>query len=509
MVVARVDTADNSLQPIALVVLGMHRSGTSALTGVLSLLGCAMPQSLIPPNENNPKGYFESLKIYSLNDELLATKGSSWDDWRPLPARWYTTNDVAVLKAKAAATLTAEFGSNGLLALKDPRICRLLPFWRKVWKAAGLRVRFVCVHRNPYEVAASLAHREGWPEAVGQLLWLRHVLEAEVSSRGKTRTFVSYDMLMRDWRGTAESIARALKVQWPKSIEIAATEVERFLSADLRHFNSTRIERNIHDQLRGWVQIVWEILDRWAETSESKKDYKTLDRVKAAFDGAAPTFDLFAQMVDDLARRTADLNDQLAGSQVTASRLAADKSDLEQRLHQIESALHQRSHEADEVHQENQKQAKALEESSTAIRQLQDDNALLREQRSYADRQLRMMTHYAIRDMRLRLANKLYPAIPDDVAGLAMERNNSEEILTAFEKARDFATASLAERNELFTKISRLEEEQNTSRELQMERDTLMARIANLELTEAALRNSTSWRLTAPFRNVMKVFRRI
>ena len=68
---------------VALVVLGMHRSGTSALAGVLSKTGYDLPKNLLPASFDNPKGYFESKEIIALNDDLFAEMGAVWSDWMP------------------------------------------------------------------------------------------------------------------------------------------------------------------------------------------------------------------------------------------------------------------------------------------------------------------------------------------------------------------------------------------------------------------------------------------
>ena len=68
----------------AILVLGMHRSGTSAVSGVIDASGAAGPKALAPANEWNLRGYFESPRIFDAHDELLAAVGSRWDDWRQL-----------------------------------------------------------------------------------------------------------------------------------------------------------------------------------------------------------------------------------------------------------------------------------------------------------------------------------------------------------------------------------------------------------------------------------------
>src|SRR5689334_22437193 len=92
---------------ICLVVLGMHRSGTSLLAGVLGLLGASLPKHMMPPNGANPKGFFEAQKIVGLHDNMLSAMKSSWIDFRRL--------DLSRLGPKA----TAEFTESLAAAVSD------------------------------------------------------------------------------------------------------------------------------------------------------------------------------------------------------------------------------------------------------------------------------------------------------------------------------------------------------------------------------------------------------
>ena len=69
----------------------MHRSGTSAVTRVLNLLGCELPKTLFGANLGNPTGYWESREIISLNNDILASSGSASDDWLPFDKAWYAS----------------------------------------------------------------------------------------------------------------------------------------------------------------------------------------------------------------------------------------------------------------------------------------------------------------------------------------------------------------------------------------------------------------------------------
>jgi len=76
--------------PEAIIVLGMHRSGTSALTRTLNLLGCDISSQLRPPwPDNNETGFWEPLDISEMHEEMLRSVGSSWDDVSELPRLWH------------------------------------------------------------------------------------------------------------------------------------------------------------------------------------------------------------------------------------------------------------------------------------------------------------------------------------------------------------------------------------------------------------------------------------
>src|SRR5512134_3346618 len=116
-----------------LLVLGMHRSGTSATAGLLAQLGARMAATPMPASPSNPRGHWESGPLVDLHDRLLAEAGSAWNDWGPLdPERFAAAGGGA--RTALAAAFAAEFGDgpDGLVVLKDPRICRFLPLWRQV-----------------------------------------------------------------------------------------------------------------------------------------------------------------------------------------------------------------------------------------------------------------------------------------------------------------------------------------------------------------------------------------
>ena len=333
-------TLDTQAGRVAVLVLGMHRSGTSAMARVLSLLGCALPRTLLGANPSQEAGHWESATVCAFNDEILAATGSEWCDWLPIHDGWYHSPLYRDHVARGRAVLREEFGAGGLFVLKDPRICRIVPFWRDILAGEGIRPAIVMPVRNPLEVADSLKERDGMDPALGMLLWLRHVLDAESATRGLARVVCSYTALLDNWAGVVDRIGQGLGLAWSRNPVTVAGEVERFLNPGLRH--------NVHAAgavmgnplLSGWIRQTYDILMRWDAAGEAEGDYPALDRIRAAFDEAGPAFarPLLAGREDhhkarELARQMAEnrhyLEGRIAELQYDLAQ-AGDKGALEQ-----------------------------------------------------------------------------------------------------------------------------------------------------------------------------------
>jgi len=112
---------------IALIILGMHRSGTSALTGVLNLMVVSLGKELLQPQLDNPKGYFENREITIFNEKvLLPVLDSTWWDLKLVKIEQIINSNDLIEKAKDI--ITRNFQEETIFAIKDPRMCILFPF---------------------------------------------------------------------------------------------------------------------------------------------------------------------------------------------------------------------------------------------------------------------------------------------------------------------------------------------------------------------------------------------
>jgi glycosyltransferase involved in cell wall biosynthesis len=270
----------------ALVVIGMHRSGTSVLTRVLGMLGAQLPSDLMPPTEANPDGYWESMGLYRIHDDMLHAAGSSWHDLGPVPPFWENTQFIENYRSRLIEALKASFGDAAFFVLKDPRISRFVPFIDSALREFGAEPKFIIAIRNPWEVARSLKARDGFHHAKGLLLWLDHTLCAERSTRLSGRTFVLYDALLSDWRSSLLKACEELGVTFPAKHD---TEIESFIKPAMRHHVHMVEDVHARDDIAAWAKVAFEAVRSLAQNKPGDH-IEALDQVYNEFTSAQKAF---------------------------------------------------------------------------------------------------------------------------------------------------------------------------------------------------------------------------
>ena len=211
----------------------MHRSGTSAITRGLQVLGVSLGDRFLPPKGDNPKGFWEDSDLNALNMEMLSALGSEWHHLAPIGS-----GDVDALRNKGyfhrgVDLLRRKVGNTPVFGFKDPRVAKLLPFWKTVFGNCHLDASYVIVVRHRLSVATSLAKRDGLDAAKSYLLWLGYVITSLSGTSDEKRVLIDYDLLMNSPEHELNRIARHL------DLEINQAELQRyrseFLDAGLRH----------------------------------------------------------------------------------------------------------------------------------------------------------------------------------------------------------------------------------------------------------------------------------
>jgi len=186
-------------------VLGMHRSGTSALTGMLSQAGFAVPSDLMPATDANPKGYWESVSIERLNNEFLAEMESHWASSLPLPAGWSQSIACREWRTSLIKILSESFGGAELPIIKDPRFCTLISGLQPWLESRLIKTSFFVPIRHPIEVANSLRQSEGIELNKALGLWIQSIFLTEKITREYRRKFISFDDLINNPTNVLES----------------------------------------------------------------------------------------------------------------------------------------------------------------------------------------------------------------------------------------------------------------------------------------------------------------
>lgn len=217
-----------------IVVLGMHRSGTSAIARGLQVFGVELGDRLIPPIENNNMtGFWEDVDINALNQEMLQILGNDWHYLAPIQA-----DDIKILGQKgyflrAIELLRLKIGDSPVWGFKDPRLTKLLPFWKAVFGQCQLETSYVLTLRHPLSVAKSLAIRDGFDAEKSYFLWLGHVIASLSGTTGEKRILIDYDRLLDSPDCELQRIASHL------DLKIDSTELHiyktSFLDTGLRH----------------------------------------------------------------------------------------------------------------------------------------------------------------------------------------------------------------------------------------------------------------------------------
>jgi hypothetical protein len=225
--------AKSAHRRVVLFVLGPQRSGTSAITRVLSLSGGALPSGMLGADAGNPRGYWEPRKAIAINETILYHHDTAWFD----PSLRSMDDDALDATDKAACIGQIErylkkLPDAPVLVIKEPRITTMSKLWFEAARRAGFEVAVVIAVRHPLEVISSVATTWNVSRELSGALWLKYSLLAERDTRGMPRVFVDYADFLDDWRRGVKRIATTLDIDLDAQRD---AEVDEFLTTDLRH----------------------------------------------------------------------------------------------------------------------------------------------------------------------------------------------------------------------------------------------------------------------------------
>jgi hypothetical protein len=231
------------------IVTGMHRSGTSCVTGLLEKCGLSLGTShplLSEPRFDNKKGHFENRGAMALNETILQIAGGTWCNPPSAEAVEIAGDTIGPYIKKFAETFNGDI-------FKDPRTSLTMPVWQKY--CPDISAVVFCV-RHPIAVAGSLKARNNIPIAQGLILWYEYNLRC-IDGLEKTPCFiVDYDNLNRNLEFEMSSLLRNLGLEMD-IVEMRA-RTSGFFSEDLNHNNvsSLGLDGLLPPDIRGLYEIL-------------------------------------------------------------------------------------------------------------------------------------------------------------------------------------------------------------------------------------------------------------
>jgi len=274
-----------------ILVVGVGRSGTSALAGTLGQMGFRIPQPEVRADDTNPRGFGEPRWVVDFHHRLLRERRVTVNDSRP--GAWestYAAGRLAPVQDELRAWLAGEVDQAQSVVVKDPRTVWFLPLWTRCAGDLGVATASVTMLRHPAEIIASAKRSYGdWQsDASRATAWLNVILETEHATRADTRAFVGYEQFLADWPGEVRRVGRLIGSRAMVAAERERLpEVDRFVDPTLHRNRVGWDALDVAPRVRDLAEAVWAQLQplaaeggatpaALAALDESRAEYRSL-----------------------------------------------------------------------------------------------------------------------------------------------------------------------------------------------------------------------------------------
>jgi hypothetical protein len=302
------------------LVVGVGRSGTSLVAGILGQLGLHIPQPEVKADQTNPRGFGEPRWVVDFHAELLEQRHVSVNDARP-HALELTGREAPAAEERLRAWLGGQFEVADALVVKDPRTIWFLPLWLRAAEELGASTSFVTMLRHPAEIVTSARkyYGAGLSAAARASAWINLILHTEHATRGSLRSFVRYEDVLADWESEIRRVGSDLGSPWLASVARAQhPEVERFVDPTLHRNRVGWDALDVPPRVRDMAEDVWHEIQRLVDPQGAPDLLPGLDARRAAYIEMYAEAEAIAQSSVNAARRRATA---AAARQATASSL--------------------------------------------------------------------------------------------------------------------------------------------------------------------------------------------
>ncbi len=301
----------------AICILGMHRSGTSAIARAINFLGVYLGEErdICNASFDNPEGFWEQPEIRDFHDRVLGDLKERWDTATPLKDGWDEAAGIQPFNNQLLDLVQRLFGDHSLWAWKEPRTCLCLPLWKSV--LADLKTELAClfVVRSPLDVAESLRKRNGFSLKKSYGIWFNYNIYALRAIADVPTVFVHYDKFLENWEPELKRCAQGLGIPWPNDDSRLKKAMASFLHPDLRHsFSNASDLQDVPEPVQELYSILLKLADGEATQSDSSRVLDNMYRNFVKYAGLIDPMISEEQMREhdtDTEQRIASLQSQL------------------------------------------------------------------------------------------------------------------------------------------------------------------------------------------------------
>lgn len=282
----------NKANSRAICILGMHRSGTSAIARSINLLGVYLGESenLLSAQEDNPHGFWENLNIIDIQNRILWELGVSWDTPVPLEELWWKKPEMIPFRNEIKQFINQQMITQSLWAWKDPRTCLLLPLWLDILQELAIEVNFVISIRNPLDIANSLFKRNNIPIQKTLGIWMNYMISVARWTADSKCILFSYDEFLSDWHNQLFNLSQQLNLPWPENQLEFKEKMQEFINPEFRHSYSSS------DQLKETISLkpFFNLYDIYLKKINFQLDYtlSQIEEIASEYKAYAALFDI-------------------------------------------------------------------------------------------------------------------------------------------------------------------------------------------------------------------------
>jgi GT2 family glycosyltransferase/glycosyltransferase involved in cell wall biosynthesis len=338
-----------------IIVLAMHRSGTSAVARLLNMMGAYVGAegTTTGANSENPKGFWERRDVRDVNDGLLFAANADWHR-----VGRFEIGDIPEEKRQAYETearrIVLELEAHRPWVVKEPRFCLLLPFWLDLLESPVI----VHVQRSPIQIAQSLQRRNGFPLHVGLALWERYTFDALRYSKDTPGIVVQHQDVIADPVAVVKKMHHDLRELGVTGLRLPdAREIRAFVEPALhRQRGDDTLQSQVMNEQQRSLSII--IQNPLSEVFSAIAAYQLSHGGNEALLGFQQALDYEEKLVAQR-RHAADCEEKLAAERRTAdaaSRALAELKTLTRqnakssaRAHKIAGSIEERAKKAQKL----------------------------------------------------------------------------------------------------------------------------------------------------------------